>query len=220
MRILIVEDDPHLARTLQLGLQRADFAVDTADDGTKALERIRVYEYDVVVLDRDLPGIHGDDVCRRIVAEGWGCRVLMLTASAGVDATVEGLSVGADDYMAKPFAFPELVARLRTLARRSAPASAPQLEWGDLVFDAYRRSLTRAGRPVRLTGKELAVIEVLLRADGAVFSVEDLLDRAWSLDADGSVNAVRLVIASLRRKLGPPNVIETAVGVGYRMSAS
>ena len=220
MRILIAEDDPLLARTLELGLRRAEFAVDIAHDGVQALHLVRIYDYDVVVLDRDLPRVHGDDVCRRIVESGVGCRILMLTAASGVDHTVDGLSLGADDYMAKPFAFPELVARIRTLGRRGPAPEGPTLECGGLVLDTYRRRLTRDGVEVRMTGKEIAVLELLLRADGTLLSADDLLDKAWSLDDQGSLNAVRLVIASLRRKLGDPRLIDTVVGAGYRLARS
>lgn len=219
MRILIAEDDPHLARTLQLGLRRADFACDVVHDGVAALEAVRVYDYDVVVLDRDLPGVHGDEVCRNVIEEQIGCRILMLTAAAGVDATVDGLFLGADDYVSKPFDFTELSARIRTLGRRGTAPSAPALTWDDLTVDTYRRLVTRAGRDVPLTRKELAVLELLLRADGAPLNADDLLDKAWSLDDAGTQNAVRLVIASLRRKLGDPPLVSTVVGTGYRLES-
>lgn len=218
MRILIVEDDPLLARTLELGLRRAEFAVDIAGDGAPALHRVRIYDYDVVVLDRDLPLVHGDDVCRRIIESGVGCRILMLTAASGVEHTVDGLSLGADDYVAKPFAFPELIARIRTLGRRSLAPEAPALEHCGLVLDTYRRRLARDGVDIRMTVKEIAVLELLLRADGAPMSADDLLDKAWSLNDPGTSNAVRLVIASLRRKLGDPPLIDTVVGAGYRLA--
>jgi DNA-binding response OmpR family regulator len=217
MRILIAEDDPALARTLELGLRRAEFAVDVVHDGQAALHRLRVYDYDVLVLDRDLPGVHGDEVCRRTAQERTGCRILMLTAADGVDATVDGLTLGADDYLTKPFAFPELIARIRTLGRRESGASAPILRWDDVTLDTYRRTAARGGADLRLTGKELAVLELLVRSDGAPLSADDLLDKAWSTAEPGSANAVRLVIASLRRKIGEPGIVETVVGAGYRL---
>jgi DNA-binding response OmpR family regulator len=219
MRILIVEDDPLLARTLELGL-RVEFAVDVVHDGRTALERVRVYEYDVVVLDRDLPVVHGDDVCRQIVESRVGSRILMLTASSGGDATVDGLALGADDYVAKPFFFPELIARIHALARRVPTAVAPAIIRGTITMDVFRRRVFRSGREIRLTSRELAVLELLVRADGIPLSADDLLDGAWSLSEEGTVNAVRLVIASLRRKLGDPPIVRTEIGAGYTLEES
>ncbi|MGK4585935.1 response regulator transcription factor [Kitasatospora sp. HPMI-4] len=219
MRVLIVEDERPLARALEIGLRREAIAVDLAPDGAVALERLRVYDYDAVVLDRDLPVVHGDEVCRRIVAEGSGVRVLMLTAAGTTGDRIEGLGLGADDYLAKPFDFDELVARLRALYRRAPMAYPPELALADLRFDTHRRRVTRAGRTIALTPKESAVLELLLRADGGVLSLGDLLDKAWSLDSDAGDNAVRLVVHALRRKLGDPPLLHTAVGAGYYLQA-
>ena len=217
MRVLVVEDERVLADAIARGLRREAMAVDLSHDGAGALERIAVNRYDVVVLDRDLPVVHGDEVCRRLAAEAVSPRVLMLTASAGVDDRVEGLTLGADDYLAKPFAFAELVARVRALGRRAGPALPPVIERGGLSLDPARRVASRDGRFLRLTNKELAVLEVLLCADGAVVSAEELLERAWDEHADPFTNAVRVMMVKLRRKLGNPPVIETVPGAGYRI---
>ncbi|HEV2760737.1 MAG TPA: response regulator transcription factor [Acidimicrobiales bacterium] len=217
MRVLVVEDEDVLADAIARGLRREAMAVDVSHDGASALERISVNRYDVVVLDRDLPVVHGDEVCRRLAAEHLAPRILMLTASAEVDDRVEGLTLGADDYLAKPFAFTELVARIRALARRAATAQPPVIERGGLTLDPARRVASRDGRFLRLPNKELAVLEVLLGADGAVVSAEELLERAWDEHADPFTNAVRVMMVKLRRKLGNPPVIETVPGAGYRI---
>ncbi len=217
MRVLVVEDEQVLADAIARGLRREAMAVDLSHDGASALERIAVNRYDVVVLDRDLPVVHGDEVCRRLAAEPVAPLVLMLTASAGVDDRVDGLTLGADDYLPKPFAFPELVARIRALSRRAGPALPPVIERNGLTLDPARRVASRDGRFLRLTNKELAVLEVLLCADGAVVSSEELLERAWDEHADPFTNAVRVMMVKLRRKLGNPPLIETVPGAGYRI---
>jgi DNA-binding response OmpR family regulator len=217
MRVLVVEDERVLADAIARGLRREAMAVDVSHDGATALERIAVNRYDVVVLDRDLPVVHGDEVCRRLAGEELSPRILMLTASAGLDDRVEGLTLGADDYLGKPFAFSELIARVRALARRSGPALPPVIERGPLSVDPARRTASRDGHFLRLTNKELAVLEVLLAADGAVVSAEQLLERAWDEHADPFTNAVRVMMVKLRRKLGNPPVIETVPGAGYRI---
>lgn len=220
MRVLVVEDDLYMARVIELGLRREAMAVDLVHDGAAALESVAVYDYDVVVLDRDLPVVHGDEVCRGIVSQGLECRILMLTAAGRLGDKVEGLGLGADDYLAKPFDFPELVARLRALYRRSPQAHAPVLAFADIVFDTHRRRVTRAGAEVRLTPKELAVLELLMRADGGVLGAEYLLDKAWDAEADPFTNAVRLVVHTLRRKLGEPQLLHTAIGAGYYLGTA
>jgi DNA-binding response OmpR family regulator len=218
MRILVVEDEEQLASTIARGLRREGFAVDIALDGEQALEKSYVNTYDVVVLDRDLPDVHGDEVCRRLIAGDAVTRILMLTAAGTIDDRVDGLSLGADDYLAKPFAFAELVARIRALGRRSRPAIPPVLVRGDLTVDAARRTATRGGRPLDLTAKEFGLLEVLLGADGAVVMTEELLERVWDAHADPFTNTVRVTMMRLRRKLGEPGVIETVPGAGYRIA--
>lgn len=176
-----------------------------------------VNDYDVIVLDRDLPGLHGDELCRDVVACQPDVRVLMLTAADDVTDRVEGLGLGADDYLGKPFAFTELVARLRALGRRSREAVPPVLEWDQLRLDPARRGVTRAGRPVRLGGKEFGVLEELMRAGGAIVSAEQLLEKVWDEHADPFTNVVRVTVMSLRKKLGAPSVVHTVVGAGYRL---
>jgi two-component system response regulator VanR len=217
MRVLIAEDEPRVAGAVARGLRREGLAVDVAADGSEALLKARVTRYDVVVLDRDLPEIHGDEVCRLLTAERPETRVLMLTAAGGVDDRVEGLALGADDYLTKPFAFAELVARVRALGRRAGPARPPVLERGGVTLDPARREVLRDGQPVALSPKEHAVLEVLLEADGAVVSAEELLERAWDEQVDPLTNSVRMVVMTLRRKLGAPPVIETVAGAGYRL---
>ena len=217
MRVLVVEDERVLADAIARGLRREAMAVDVTHDGASALDHIAVNRYDVVVLDRDLPVLHGDDVCRRLVADTQAPRILMLTASAGLDDRVEGLTLGADDYLGKPFAFTELVARVRALGRRTATALPPVIERAGLSLDPARRVASREGRFLRLTNKELAVLEILLGADGAVVSAEQLLERAWDEHADPFTNAVRVMMVKLRRKLGNPPLIETVPGAGYRI---
>jgi DNA-binding response OmpR family regulator len=198
-------------------LRREAFAVDVVYDGDAALEHLGVNEYDVVVLDRDLPKVHGDEVCRRLVAERNPARILMLTAAGDLYDKVEGLSIGADDYLAKPFAFAELVARVRALGRRAAVPVPPVLERAGISLDPARRSVSRDGVPIDLTRKEFAVLEVLLRADGIVVSSEQLLEKAWDEHIDPFTNVVRVTMMTLRKKLGDPPVIETVPGVGYRL---
>jgi DNA-binding response OmpR family regulator len=217
MRVLVVEDQQELAETVATGLRREGMAVDVARDGTVALQRTAVHAYDVVVLDRDLPGIHGDRVCATLVEQGNRARVLMLTASTGIEDRVVGLSLGADDYLPKPFAFAELVARIRALARRAQPALPPVMSSGDLQLDPGRRVAERGGRRLDLSAKELAVLELLLAARGAVVSAEELLERGWDEAADPFSNVVKVTISRLRRKLGDPQLIETVPGAGYRI---
>jgi DNA-binding response OmpR family regulator len=217
MRVLVVEDHRELAETVAAGLRREAMAVDIAFDGVAAIEQASVYDYDVIVLDRDLPKLHGDRVCERLASGGARARVLMLTASAGIEDRVAGLSLGADDYLPKPFAFAELVARIRALARRSQPALPPVLECGDLTLDPAQRSVRRAGRRLELSAKEFAVLELLLAARGAVLSPEDLLARAWDDATDPFSNVVKVTISRLRRRLGDPPLIETVPGAGYRI---
>jgi DNA-binding response OmpR family regulator len=220
VRILIVEDEEALAEAVARGLRREGMAVDVALGGDEGHEKATVTRYDVVVLDRDLPGMSGDELCREIVASGQLTRVLMLTASGSVADRVEGLSLGADDYLAKPFAFDELVARVRALARRSTPVTPPVLRAGDLELDPARRTVTRSGEPVELTRKEFGVLEVLLAASGSVVSSEELLERVWDEHADPFTTTVRVTVMTLRKKLGEPGIIDTVVGSGYRVPAA
>ena len=215
--MLVAEDERRVADAVARGLRREGMAVDVAYDGASALDKARMHPYDVLVLDRDLPVIHGDDLCRTLRAEEPDSRVLMLTAAAGVDDLVDGLSIGADDYMPKPFEFAELVARLRALARRTHPAAPPTLTAGDLELDPARRTVTRARRPIDLTPREFAVLEALMAADGAVMSNDELVRRVWDENADPFTNSVRMTMLRLRRKLGEPQVIETVKGAGYRL---
>ncbi|MEU6645452.1 response regulator transcription factor [Saccharomonospora sp. NPDC046836] len=217
MRVLVVEDEAPLAEAIARGLRREGMAVDVAFTGDEGHEKASVTRYDVVLLDRDLPGMSGDDLCKEIVTSGELTRVLMLTASGAVSDRVEGLSLGADDYLAKPFAFPELVARVRALGRRATPAAPPVLTAGDVELDPSRRTVRRAGRLVELTRKEFGVLEVLLAAGGAVVSSEDLLERVWDENADPFTTTVRVTVMTLRKKLGEPGIIETVVGSGYRV---
>jgi len=217
VRVLVVEDEELLAGAVARGLRQEGMAVDVAGDGEVALSKLDVHPYDVVVLDRDLPVVHGDDVCRAIVASEEPPRVLMLTAAGGIEDLIGGLSIGADDYLGKPFAFPELVARVRALARRSGAARPPVLERGDLVLDPSTRRVTRGGREVELARKEFAVLEALMEADGGVVSAEQLLERVWDENVDPFTNVVRVTVMNLRRKLGEPPVIETVIGAGYRL---
>nr|BFE60457.1 response regulator transcription factor [Dactylosporangium thailandense] len=217
MKVLVVEDHRALNTLIAGGLRREAMAVDAAVDGPAALTRLAATRYDVVVLDRDLPGVHGDEVCRRIVAGGSGARVLMLTAAGTVRDRVEGLGLGADDYLAKPFDFAELVARIRALGRRSAPALPPVLDNGDLTVDPNRRVASRAGRRLELSPKEFAVLEYLLAAAGRVVSAEELLDRVWDEAADPFTTTVKTTVGRLRGKLGPPPAIHTVREGGYRI---
>jgi DNA-binding response OmpR family regulator len=217
MRVLIVEDDDVLAIAVASGLRREGMAVDVALDGGAALERASVNRYDVVVLDRDLPGVHGDDVCRALAAERSASRVLMLTAARSVKDRVEGLGLGADDYLPKPFDFAELVARIRALARRAAAPLPASLTFGDLSMDPAHRVAVRAGRRLPLTPKELAVLECLLAAGGRPLSAEELLERVWDEEANPFTSTVKTTIRRLRTKLGDPPVIETVRESGYRI---
>ncbi|GAA1543786.1 response regulator transcription factor [Actinomadura kijaniata] len=219
MRVLVVEDEPYLAEAVQAGLRLEAIAADIAGDGHAALERLAVHDYDVVVLDRDIPGVHGDDVCRWIVGRGLGCRVIMLTAAGDLAAKVAGFEIGADDYLTKPFELPELVVRLRSLARRPAHGAPPVLEHAGIRLDPFRREVYRDGRYVALARKQFAVLEVLVAAGGGVVSAETLLERAWDENADPFTNAVRITISALRARLGDPPVIHTVPGVGYRLEA-
>jgi DNA-binding response OmpR family regulator len=218
MRVLVVEDEPVLADTIAEWLRQEAHAVDVAHDGSAALERTDVNAYDVVILDRDLPLVHGDEVCRRLVANGASSRVLMLTAASDVTDRVVGLGLGADDYLTKPFAFPELAARVLALGRRSRPATPPVLSRSGVTLDPARHEVFRDGRYVPLARKEFAVLAELLRADGAVVSAEHLLEKVWDEHADPFTGAVRLTVLKLRRKLGDPPVVETVTGVGYRIA--
>ena len=217
MRVLVVEDFEILARTIGTGLRREGMAVDVALDGDDALEHLAVTRYDVVVLDRDLPGVHGDEVCRQIVAGRSQSRVLMLTAASTVKERVDGLGLGADDYLPKPFDFAELVARVRALARRSTAALPPTLESGDVTLDPGSRTAFRAGRRLELSPKEFALLECLLASPGRVVSAEELLERVWDEAADPFTTAVKTTIRRLRAKLGDPPVIHTVREGGYRI---
>jgi two-component system, OmpR family, response regulator VanR len=217
MRVLIAEDERRLAGAIARGLRREGMAVDVTHDGASALVKARVVPYDVVVLDRDLPRIHGDDVCRRLSDDERETKVLMLTAADSLDDVVDGLAIGADDYLAKPFAWPELVARIRALARRAGRARPAVLRHEDLTLDPGRREAHRNGELLDLTPKEFGVLEALLGAGGQAVSTEELLARVWDEHADPFTNTVRMCVMTLRRKLGDPPVIETVTGVGYRI---
>jgi DNA-binding response OmpR family regulator len=217
MRVLLVEDHAELAETVAAGLRREGMAVDVAGDGHDALAHVDLVEYDVVVLDRDLPGLHGDDVCRSIVADGRASRVLMLTGAGRVVDRVEGLGLGADDYLPKPFAFVELVARIRALGRRAQPPLPPVLVHGDVRLDQALRVATRAGSRLALTPKEFAVLELLLAAQGRVVSAEELLERVWDEMTDPFTGTVKVTVSRLRAKLGDPPLIETVARAGYRI---
>ncbi|MCO1656493.1 response regulator transcription factor [Pseudonocardia humida] len=216
MRVLVVEDEELLADAVAEGLRREAMAVDIALDGHAASRSIATNDYDVVVLDRDLPGIHGDELCRTLVDAGTA-RVLMLTAAAAVPDRVCGLAIGADDYLTKPFAFAELVARIRALARRPREVIPPVLTRGDVRLDPHRREVFRAGHYVRLTRKEFGVLEELLRASGGAVSTERLLEKVWDEHTDPFTNVVRVTVMTLRRKLGDPPLVRTVPGVGYQV---
>jgi DNA-binding response OmpR family regulator len=217
MRVLIVEDHQRLAAAVAEGLRREGMAVDVVFDGPEALAHVAVHPYDVVVLDRDLPGIGGDDVCRSLVAQRSEARVLMLTAASTISDRVEGLGLGADDYLPKPFDFAELVARIRAVARRAAAPQPPTLASGDLALDPARRVARRAGRRLTLRPKEFAVLEYLLAAEGRVISAEELLERVWDEAANPFTSTVKTTIGRLRAKLGNPPVVETVREAGYRI---
>jgi DNA-binding response OmpR family regulator len=215
---LVVEDERLLAETVADGLRRQAMAVDVAYDGEAALERVALNDYDVVVLDRDLPLVSGDEVCTVLVESGADTRILMLTAANAVPERVAGLGLGADDYLTKPFSFAELTARIEALGRRSRPATPPVLERAGIRLDPHRRTVTRDGNPVELSRKEFAVLAELLRAEGGVVSAEQLLEKAWDEHADPFTGVVRFIIMMVRRKLGDPPVIETVPGTGYRIT--
>jgi two-component system response regulator VanR len=219
MRVLIVEDEPFLADAIRDGLRLEAIAADIAGDGDTALEQLAVNAYDVVVLDRDIPGPNGDEIARRLAAEPENPRVLMLTAADRLDDKASGFESGADDYLTKPFAFRELVLRVRALGRRPAVGTSPIVEVSGIRLDRFRREVFRDGRYVALTRKQFAVLDVLMTAGGGVVSAEDLLERAWDEHADPFTNAVRITISTLRKRLGEPWAIETVAGVGYRMGS-
>jgi DNA-binding response OmpR family regulator len=218
VRILLVEDDEALADVIARGLRQAGLAVDIAPDGESAIESASINEYDVVVLDRQLPGIHGDDVCRALLRRDAPPRILMLTAAGNLDDRVRGLEIGADDYLPKPFAMAELIARIQALGRRPSAVRLPVIEIGDLQIDSNRRAARRGHHDLALTRKEFGVLEILAAEPGRVVSSEELLEKVWDEAADPFTNAVRITIMTLRRKLGEPPLIETVVGVGYRLS--
>ena len=217
MRVLLVEDEERLATTIARGLRHEGMAVDVVLDGAAALDKAALNSYDVIVLARNLPKVHGDDVCRELVAREYMARILMLTAAGSIKDRVTGLDLGADDYLPKPFALSELVARIRALGRRAVAAVPPVLETGDLVLDPSKHVAQRSGRDLNLTKKEFGVLEVLLSAEGRVVSAEELLEKAWDENADPFTNVVRVTIMTLRRKLGDPPLIETVAGVGYKI---
>jgi DNA-binding response OmpR family regulator len=217
LRVLVVEDDTELAEAVATGLRRTGIAVDVALDGESGLEKALVTDYDVVVLDRDLPGVHGDEVCAKLVAERSRSRLLMLTAASTIDERVDGLGLGADDYLPKPFAFAELVARIQALFRRAQPAIPPRLVHEDLELDTAKRVAARGRRALELGPKEFGVLELLLAAEGRVVSAEELLLRVWDEEADLFTTAVKVTMSRLRRKLGDPPLIETIPQAGYRI---
>jgi DNA-binding response OmpR family regulator len=217
VRVLVVEDERLLADTIAVGLRKHAMAVDVAYDGDVALDRLAVNDYDVVVLDRNLPVVSGDEVCRTLVESGAETRILMLTAATAVKERVAGLGLGADDYLTKPFAFAELIARVQALGRRARPAAPPVLERAGIRLDPHRRTVTRDGEHVPLSRKEFAVLAELLRADGGVVSAEQLLEKAWDEHTDPFTGVVRFTIMMLRRKLGDPPIVHTVAGAGYRI---
>lgn len=216
MRVLVVEDDPYMADAIRTGLRRETIAADIAPAGDVALELVAGGEYDIVLLDRDIPGIPGDEVCATIARQHPEIRVLMVTAARTLGDRVAGFELGADDYLLKPFEFPELVARLRALERRTQPARPPVLESQGIRLDPFRREVYRAGRFVRLTPKEFAVLHTLMAAQGGVLSAETLLEKAWDSNADPFSNTIRVTISNLRKRLGEPWAIQTVPGAGYR----
>ncbi|WEB45387.1 response regulator transcription factor [Streptomyces yunnanensis] len=220
MRVLVVEDEEFLAEMVAEGLRRDALAVDVAHDGRTALDRLLLGDYDVLVLDRDLPGLHGDEVCRQVVEARLLTRVLMLTAAGSIRERVEGLGLGADDYLAKPFAYEELLARVLALGRRARPALPPIIERSGLTLDTARRQAFRDGRYLALSRKEFGVLEVLMRSEGAVVSGDDLIDRVWEENTSYRTNAVRVTLSKLRAKLGEPSVIDTVPGHGYRIGGA
>jgi DNA-binding response OmpR family regulator len=219
VRVLVIEDHAEMAEAVATGLRRSQMTVDVALDGTSGLDRAVTNDYDVIVLDRDLPGLHGDQVCAELIDAGCRSRVLMLTAAAANEDLVEGLALGADDYLPKPFDFPVLVARIGALARRAHPAVPPVLRHADLVVDTARRRASRGGRELELSPKEFGVLELLLASSGRAVSAEELLQRVWDEFADPFTSAVKITISRLRAKLGDPPLIETAPKAGYRIGA-
>jgi DNA-binding response OmpR family regulator len=217
MRVLVIEDDIELAETVGVGLRRADMAVDVATDGAAGLTLALHNDYDVVVLDRDLPAVHGDEICARLVEAGTRGRVLMLTAAGATDDLVDGLRMGADDYLAKPFDFAVLVARIGALFRRAQPAIPPVLRVGDVEVDTGQRRARRGDRPLDLSPKEFGVLELLMASQGRTVSAEELLERVWDESADPFTSAVKITVSRLRSKLGDPPVIETVARAGYRI---
>jgi DNA-binding response OmpR family regulator len=217
VRVLVIEDDKELAEAVGVGLRRAEMAVDVALDGAAGLQRALETDYDVIVLDRDLPAVHGDEICRRMVESGHRARVLMLTAAGTMDELVDGLELGADDYLPKPFDFPVLVARIGALYRRAQPAIPPVLHHGDVELDTAQHRVRRAGRQVDLSPKEFGVLELLLASGGRTVSAEELLERVWDAAADPFTNAVKVTMSRLRSKLGEPPMIETVPRAGYRI---
>jgi two-component system, OmpR family, response regulator VanR len=217
MRVLVAEDEPRVADAIARGLRRHGAAVDVSNDGEAALFKARVHRYDVVVLDRDLPALHGDDVCRAINAEQPDTRVLMVTAARTTDDLVEGLALGADDYLSKPFRFDELVARVKALARRAGPGRPVVLERGDVRLDVSGRRAWRAERELQLSPKELGVLEVLMKADGGIVSAEELLAQVWDENVEPFTSTVRMTVMGLRRKLGDPPFVHTVARLGYKV---
>lgn len=218
MRVLIVEDERFMAEALQTGLRRAAITADVALDGDEALRRIRLSEYDAVVLDRDVPGTHGDEIAAILARDHPAVRILMLTAAARLADKLGGFELGADDYLTKPFALEELIARLRSLARRPPAATPPVMEFADLRVDPFRREAYRAGRYLKLTRKQFALLELLIRADGGVVSAETMLEKVWDANADPFTSAPRVTLSTLRKALGPPDLIVTVTGTGYRLA--
>lgn len=219
MRVLIVEDEEYLADAIRTRLMMEAIAADIVGDGDAALAAVEINDYDVVLLDRDIPGTHGDDVCRILSADPSSPAILMLTAAGRLDDTVAGFEFGADDYVAKPFEFAELIARLRALNRRRFVALPPVMERAGVRLDPFRREVTRHGRFIHLARKEFSVLELLLRADGGVVSAETLLEKAWDENANPFTHTVKVTVSTLRRKLGEPAVIGTVSGVGYFIAA-
>lgn len=217
MRVLVIEDDVEMAEAIGLGLRREKMAVDVVHEGRAGLFRAQINDYDVIVLDRDLPGIHGDAICAQLVAGGSRSRLLMLTAAGAIEDLVDGLGRGADDYLSKPFDFAVLVARIGALVRRAQPAIPPALRHGDLVLDTAGRRAFRGGRPLALAPKEFGVLELLLASGGRSVSAEELLERVWDEAADPFSQAVKVTVSRLRTKLGDPPLIETVAKSGYRI---
>jgi two-component system response regulator VanR len=219
VRVLVVEDEKLLAESVKTMLSRASMAVDVVHDGGAALELVTINSYDAIVLDRDLPGVHGDEVCRRVNEMNLPVRILMLTAASRLDEKMSGFELGADDYLAKPFEMQELIARLRALGRRPAVALPPVMRFGDVTLNPFRREVHRDGRPKTLSPKEFAVLQLLMSADGGVVSAEELLEKAWDENANPFTNGIRVTVSTLRKKLGEPWLVATVPGVGYRMGA-